>query len=191
MNAPGITRHRRPFLAPIWIGGALAVLAGTLVFVGVRFAILYLTDVSTIVVLRHAEKADAPADDPSLSAAGLARAARLAALLGGPSDAGPVRHVFASQTRRARETAAPLAARLGLVVRTLPGSDVAALLRTLRAEGHGETSVVIGHANTVPQIVAGLSRGRIHVTLDDTDYDSLFIVTVSSFGPPRVLRLRY
>ena len=191
MNAPGITRHRRPFLAPIWIGAALALLAGTLVFVGVRFAILYLTDVSTIVVLRHAEKADVPADDPSLSAAGQARAARLAAMFGGPSDAGPVRHVYASATRRARETAAPLAARLGLPVRTLPGGDVAALVRTLRAEGHGETSVVVGHANTVPQIVAGLSGGRARVTLDYREYESLLVVTVSSFGPPRVLRLRY
>lgn len=191
MNAPGITRHRRPFLAPIWIGAALAVLAGTLVFVGVRFAILYLTDVSTIVVLRHAEKAAAPADDPQLSAAGLARAERLAAMLGAPSDAGPVRHVYASDTRRARETAAPLAARLGLPVRTLPAGDVAALLRTLRAEAHGETSVVVGHANTVPQIVSGLSGGRARVALDEGDYDSLFIVTVSSFGPARVLRLRY
>ena len=191
MNAPGITRHRRPFLAPIWIGALLAVLAGTLVFVGVRFAILYLTDVSTIVVLRHAEKSDAPAGDPALSAAGQARAERLAAMFGSPSDAGPVRHVYASDTRRARETAAPLAARLGLPVRTLPAGDVAALLRTLRAEGHGETAVVVGHANTVPQIVAGLSGGRVRVSLDDEDYGSLFIVTVSSFGPPRVLRLRY
>jgi broad specificity phosphatase PhoE len=191
MKAPGITRQRRPFLAPIWIAALLALIAGTVLFVGVRIAALYLTDVSTVIVLRHAEKAGSPAEDPALSAEGQARAARLAQMLGGPSDAGPVRHIFSSEARRARETAAPLATRLGIELRTIPGRDLDALLRAVRRDGRGVTSVVVGHGDTVPQIVAGLSDGRARVTLDDGDHGSMFIVTVSSFGPPRVVRLRY
>lgn len=191
MKAPGITRQRRPFLAPIWIAALLALFAGTVLFVGVRLAALYLTDVSTVIVLRHAEKAGSPAEDPALSADGQARAARLAQLLGGPSDAGPVRRIFTSEARRARETAAPLAQRLGIEPRTILARDVDGLLRALRREGRGVTSVVVGHGDTVPAIVAGLSDGRSRVALDDADHGSLFVVTVSSFGPPRVVRLRY
>ncbi|MCU0758692.1 MAG: histidine phosphatase family protein [Steroidobacteraceae bacterium] len=191
MNAPAITRHRRPFLAPIWIAALLALAVGTALFVGVRLAAYYLTDVSTVIVLRHAEKASFPADDPPLAAEGRARAERLAAMLGGPSDAGPVRHVYSSEARRARDTAAPLAARLGVEVETVAGGDVDALVRAVRRDARGETSVVVGHGDTVPQIVAELADGRLQVTLDEGDHGSMFVVTVSSFGPPRVLRLRY
>jgi hypothetical protein len=43
----------------------------------------------------------------------------------------------------------------------------------------------------MPVIVAGLTRGRIEVAVDATDFGSVFVVTVSSFGPPSLLRLRY
>jgi broad specificity phosphatase PhoE len=191
MNAPVLTRQRRPFLAPIWIAGLLALVAGTTLFVGLRLAAYHLGDVSTVIVVRHAEKATSPADDPPLSAAGRVRADSLAAMLGAPSDAAPVRHVYSSEARRARETAAPLAARLGVEVEVVPGRDVETLLRTLRRDARGQTSVVVGHGDTVPRIVQALGDGRVQVVLDEADHGSIFVVTVSSLGPPRVLRLRY
>ena len=192
MAAPGITRHRRPFLAPIWITALIALLAAAALFVGVRLAVRYLTDVSTVVVLRHAENVSSPGGGLALSDAGQARAARLAQMFGGSEDAGAVRLVISSDIRRARETAAPLAARLGLEVQVLPVADIDAVVRTVKREGHGLTSVVVGHSDTVPQIVAALS-GRRHapVSVDEGDYGSIFVVTVSSLGPARVLQFRY
>lgn len=119
------------------------------------------------------------------------RAQRLARLFGGPADAGAVQAIYASNTQRARQTVAPLAARLGLPVVVVDGRDLDGLLARLHAEGRGRTSLVVGHSDTVPQIVSLLADGRVKVAMDGADFESLFMVTVSTFGPPRVVRLRY
>ena len=191
MNPPGVARGRRAFLAPIWIAAVAALFAGTLLFIGVRLAVSRIAQISTIVVLRPAETLDAATDDPPLSAYGEARARRLAHMFGGPSDARPVRAIYASDSQRARQTATPLAARLGLPVVTVDGRDLDALLARLRAEGRGQTSLVVGHSDTVPQIVSRLADGRVKVAMDGADFESVFVVTVSTFGPPSVVRLRY
>lgn len=75
-----------------------------------------------ILLIRHAlpvrvEKQDGTPADPPLSDEGHGQAAKLAAWLGGESlDA-----IYASPMRRARETAAPLEAALGLSARVEPG----------------------------------------------------------------------
>jgi hypothetical protein len=61
-------------------------------------------------LVRHAEKDPTVAENPPLSAAGQARALALADRLGGER----ITRVLATDTRRARDTAAPLATRLGL-----------------------------------------------------------------------------
>src|SRR5690606_22627139 len=69
---------------------------------------------TTILVVRHAERADAGAGerDPALSQAGSARAHALAEVA---ADAG-VTAILATQYRRTRQTAEPLAERLGLPI---------------------------------------------------------------------------
>jgi len=75
-----------------------------------------------LVLIRHAlplrvERADGAPADPPLSADGSAQARRLARAFAAERLAA----VYASPLRRARETAAPLAAELGLEVRLEPG----------------------------------------------------------------------
>src|SRR3974390_2750714 len=64
-----------------------------------------------LVLVRHADKAAQPADDPLLTAAGTKRAQDLAAAL---RNAG-VSAILTTQLRRTRDTAQPLATALGLV----------------------------------------------------------------------------
>jgi phosphohistidine phosphatase SixA len=106
----------------------------------------------TVYVMRHLEKATG--EDPALSPAGRRNAARLPALLG----ATPPAAIYVSKTRRARETAAPLAAALRLSPRDYELGDTPALVARVRAE----TGVVliVGHSNTVPEIVALLGGRR-------------------------------
>jgi probable phosphoglycerate mutase len=75
-----------------------------------------------LVLIRHAlplrvERADGAPADPPLSPDGSAQARRLAEAFAGER----LSAVYASPLRRARETAAPLAAALGLEVRIEPG----------------------------------------------------------------------
>ena len=68
-------------------------------------------ELPVLVLVRHADKAAQPADDPPLTAAGAKRAQDLAAAL---RNAG-VTAIITTQLRRTRETAQPLATALGLV----------------------------------------------------------------------------
>ena len=142
-----------------------------------------------VFVVRHAERADAVAGgapimaaDPPLSDAGRARAESLAAVL---KDAG-ITQIYVTQYRRTQQTAAPLAAALGLTPVTIDADEMDALLAGITAV-KGNT-LVVGHSNTVPDILQGLSIAT-SVTIKDDEYDNLFIVPLQ----PRaaLIRLRY
>lgn len=127
-------------------------------------------------VVRHFEKVEGA--DPALSDKGRANAERLADLFGGePPDA-----VYVSATRRARESAAPLAARFGVTPKEYDPRDTPGLLAALRAE-RGSV-LIVGHSNTVPDIVAGLGGTR-PADLSEADYGDLWIVARSDGATQR------
>jgi broad specificity phosphatase PhoE len=149
-----------------------------------------------IFVVRHAERADggAPAgapvapgmtaNDPPLSAAGEQRAARLASMLAAAS----VRHIFVTEYRRTAQTAAPLAARLGLTPSVTAARDADALVSQLRrAEGN---VLVVGHSNTIPGLLTKLGLTET-ITLADNDYDDIFVVFRDATGKASLVRLKY
>ena len=106
-----------------------------------------------VYVMRHL-KAGTGAD-PALTAEG----ARQAALLPGWFAARKApRTLYVSTYRRSRETAAALAAKLGLEPRVYDPSDSAALAASVLAE-KGPV-LVVGHSNTVPEIVERLGGVR-------------------------------
>jgi phosphohistidine phosphatase SixA len=142
----------------------------------------------TIVVVRHAEKADEPAGDPYLSEPGVARAGRLAALLG----ASGVTHLFASEFQRAQQTLAPLAAAAGVGVQVVSARQPDALLSAIESAPRGSLAVVAGHSNTVPHLVERLSGGQTKVAMLESEYERLFLVTQWGRGKDsRSIELRY
>ncbi|HEX8511552.1 MAG TPA: phosphoglycerate mutase family protein [Allosphingosinicella sp.] len=118
-------------------------------------------------VMRHLQKAQGP--DPALSAEGATNAARLASWFGKDRPAA----IYVSTTRRARETAAPIAATLGLTPREYDPRDTPGLVA--RAKAEAGTVLIVGHSNTVPEIVAGLGGTR-PADLAETDYGDIFRV---------------
>lgn len=148
-------------------------------------------DGSTVVlVVRHAEKDTTDARDPGLTAEGRARAASLVDFAG----AAGVSAVYTSHYRRTRDTAAPLAAYLGLDVHvdTLTAANMGAyaamLAGRIRARHAGQTVLVVSHSNLVPGIVAALG-GAPGPPLPETEYDRFYTVVLSS--PVRTLRTKY
>ena len=140
---------------------------------------------STIFLVRHAEKAEAGAadpQDPDLSEAGRARADSLATTL---KDA-RLTAIYATEFKRTQQTAAPSAQAAGLTTKFVPGKKTAALLAKLRS-ARGNV-LVVGHSNTLPEIIQGLSVSA-PVVIGETDYDNLFLVIRST--PPRFIRLHY
>jgi broad specificity phosphatase PhoE len=119
-------------------------------------------------VMRHLQKADGP--DPGLSDTGRANAERLVAWF----TKDPPSAIYVSATRRARETAAPLAARLGLTPREYDPRDTAGLVARVKAEAG--TVLIVGHSNTVPEIVEALGGAR-PAELGEADFGDVFRVS--------------
>jgi broad specificity phosphatase PhoE len=118
-------------------------------------------------VMRHLQKAQG--QDPALSAEGASKAERLASWFA----VDPPAAIYVSTTRRARETAAPVAARLGVSVKEYDPRDTPGLVARVKAEAG--TVLVVGHSNTVPEIVAQLGGAR-PADLAETDYGDIFRV---------------
>jgi phosphohistidine phosphatase SixA len=137
-----------------------------------------------VFVVRHAERADTSADSV-LSAAGQARAMRLAVIL---KDAG-ITQIFTTNLRRTVQTAEPVAVALRLTPTELPGNDLDALLTKLHSATRRDRVLVVGHSNTVPEIVRGLGVST-PVTIGE-EYDNLLIVIPQEGSASSLIRLRY
>ncbi|MDH5824120.1 phosphoglycerate mutase family protein [Luteimonas sp. RD2P54] len=142
---------------------------------------------TTFIVVRHAEKSAEDPRDPSLDASGGRRASALAAQLAER----PLSAIYASTTRRARQTAAPTAERQGLEIRQYdPARPVSELATVLHTRHAGGTVLVVGHSNTVPGIVAALCACQV-APLDEDDYGDLYEVRIGADGGAELRHLDY
>ncbi|MHA6332844.1 SixA phosphatase family protein [Qipengyuania sp. CAU 1752] len=124
-------------------------------------------DRDAIFVIRHLHKAQG--DDPPLNSEGTAAAERLAEML---ADKGIVA-IYATATRRAMETAAPLSRRIGVTVTQYDARQPEALVTSVTAsEG---AVLVVGHSNTVPDLVARFG-GHQAPELTEQDYGTVFMI---------------
>ncbi len=141
-------------------------------------------DSAVVFLVRHAEKADY-GDDPELSPVGRKRAAKLAALL---HDAG-ISHIYSTDFTRTRETAKPLSQKTGLTIELYDWTRIEDLLPALRRPG--ERSLVVGHSNTTPALVAMLG-GPDQPAIDKSgEYDRLYVVTIDSRERVTAVLLRF
>ena len=130
--------------------------------------------VTTFVIVRHAEKGTDDAKDPSLSEAGRKRAQNLAGLL----SRTPLAAAYATGYKRTQQTAQPTADAHAIPVTTYDAQLLAATLavRLRAAHAHG-TVLVVGHSNTVPDLVAALSGTTIEAIRDD-QFDRIYRVII-------------
>lgn len=143
---------------------------------------------SAVIIVRHAERATTPANDPVLTPAGTARAEALRAAL---ADAG-VSAIVTTHLQRTQLTAKPLADSLGLMITVVrAGSPLQAHLdsvaATVKRQPQGSVVLVVGHSNTVPGIIAALGGPRMP-DLCDSQYSSLFVLNMSGAASPRLIR---
>lgn len=146
-------------------------------------------EASVIWLVRHAERADDGMEaqsDPELSEAGRDRARELARLL---SDAG-ITAVYSTPFQRTRQTAAPLAAAMGVEVQSYdprdPG-DMEAFMSRIRAPGR---HVVVGHSNTTPALVERLGGDPLS-PIEELEYDRIYVVVLGPDGTATSTLLRF
>jgi len=73
----------------------------------------------------------------------------------------------------------------------MPPDDPRALVRHILKDHPGGRVLVVGHADTVPKIVALLSGTPAGPDLADGDFGTLYIVSVPRIGRANVLHLNY
>jgi phosphohistidine phosphatase SixA len=139
---------------------------------------------STVVLVRHAEKASNDADAP-LSPQGLERASCLGRVL---KDAA-IKRIYVTDTKRTQQTAEPLARALNIKPVIVPANDVSTLVRDV-FYGTGGNALVVGHSNTLPLIITRVQAGTIP-PIGENEYDALYVLTVMEGASTPVLKLRY
>jgi len=184
MDPPAITRHRRPFLAPLW----LTLLA--VVVIGGAAVTFYRSATTTVVLLvRPVEKEPGSIDDPPLSPEGEQRAQHLAQMFGDADSSGRLDAIYVSDDRRAQQTAAPLVERLHRAPLVFSARDARPAAARMLHEHAGGTVLVIGSGVTLPQMIRELTGVDI-VAAAPGESAILYVVSVPSFGRAHLVRIR-
>jgi broad specificity phosphatase PhoE len=144
---------------------------------------------TVVLLVRHAEKSAQPADDPPLTPDGRRRAEALAVVV---KDARPTA-IITTQLRRTVETAPPSAAAAGVTPEVVPVSAAtpqqnAVDVTTAVRKHPGKTVLVVGHGNTVPEIIAALG-GPTLPDICESVYEKLFVLVLGK--EVRLIQSRY
>jgi len=143
-----------------------------------------------LIVVRHAEKSTDDPKDPNLSEQGRIRAVKLAAVL---KDAG-LKAVYTTQYKRTQQTGQPSATQAGLLLEVRDATKenaetyVSDLLKEIQKQHRGETVLIVGHSNTVPDIVKYIT-GSVVEAIADNEFDRIYVITLGK--KPRLVSLSY
>lgn len=134
-------------------------------------------------VVRHAEKAAPNAtmsSDVPLSPEGEQRALALKNLLLNKDIA----TIYATNYKRTRSTAAPLATALNTEINLYNPSDTGFVNRLKILKNN---TLIVGHSNTVDDLVNKLcNEVKVPADLKDSEYDNLYVIRYSRFFKTKI-----
>jgi broad specificity phosphatase PhoE len=141
--------------------------------------------ITTIFLVRHAEKVAGGSADPVLTPAGSVRADELAYVLKHVK----IDAIYSTPYVRTKQTVLPIAREKGLKVMLYKPREEDFLKKVLQAFSGG-TVLIVGHSNTIPGLANELAGQSDFSDLDDATYDNLFIACVPLEGKTVILRMR-
>lgn len=151
------------------------------------FSLTSFSQTTTFIVLRHAEK-ESTDKNANLSSDGKLRAEALRHVL---STSG-VNAIYSTPFNRTRQTVTPLAEEKKIVITEYPvNKPYTQLIAEILDTYLGKTVVVVGHSNTVPEILKVLSDNLFIVSISENQYDNLYIVSVTKEKIPEVVPMKY
>ncbi len=141
----------------------------------------------TVILVRHAEK-EKSGDDPELSMEGKQRAKDLSMMLRETH----IDAIYSTPFKRTRQTMLPLAELKNLPVKEYSASmPYVQFIDKLSGEHPEKVILIAGHSNTIPEMLKVLSKGEFNISIKESEYDNLFIVTGINEAHPTVLHLKY
>lgn len=135
---------------------------------------------TTVYIVRHAEKntTDLQNQDPELSMEGQERMKSLAAKLKQENIAA----VFSTNYKRTTKTGSLVALKRKINIEFYDPANPKALAELVKTKYNGRKVLIVGHSNTVLELVEAFGASRPIQALTDNDYDFLFKVKVDQLG---------
>ncbi|MBC7899518.1 MAG: histidine phosphatase family protein [Saprospiraceae bacterium] len=140
----------------------------------------------TILLVRHAEKADATSADPELSAAGRERALRLVETIGKYKPGA----FYSTDFKRTRDTLAPFAGKRKKQVQIYDAKNPQKLFDEMM-RSKTKRFVVAGHSNTIPGLANLMTKKELFRNLDDSEYGAIWVVRIKNGQIQKVEILPY
>lgn len=142
-------------------------------------------ETTTFYFVRHAEKDTKPKNNPKLLPSGKARANTLANFFNNIKlDA-----VYATDFTRTLNTALPTAKSQNLSTKIY--DPVSIDYNTFKNNNIGKNVFIVGHSNTIPNFVNAIIGENIYPEIDETNYNNLYIVTITNTGIKYELKTIY
>ena len=149
-------------------------------------SICFSQKITTVILIRHAEKIISSDSNPDLSEKGEKRVANLERFF----EAVRISSVYSTDYLRTKNTVASIAKQKGLEVKIYDPRDLETFARSLAEEHAGQTILVAGHSNTTPKLVSLLGGEDSFEKLDETEYDWVYIVDMMDLGYAHVKKLK-
>jgi len=146
---------------------------------------------TTIIFVRHAERELNVGEDPGLSDAGRRRVSELTRQLVDADVVAGIDAIYSTPFRRTQETAQPLADALDLPIKSYDAADRETVLNTILKEHKGKIILVIGHSDTLPELIANLGASKKVPPIEEMEYDNIYIISIPWFGKTKTIRLRF
>ena len=137
-------------------------------------------------IVRHAEKDTSGGTDADLNTIGRGRAQAIARIF----EKVKINNIYSTDRPRTRNTATPIAADKKLTVEIYDAKKQKELLEKLAVQG-GKHFFIVGHSNTVPQIINILRGSDQEKEFSELDYSRLYIVSVKKIGDAKMQLINF
>jgi 2,3-bisphosphoglycerate-dependent phosphoglycerate mutase len=129
----------------------------------------------TIILVRHAEKVTSTDQDPELTFEGKQRAERLAQTIKKYKPGA----IYSTDFKRTRDTAAPIAAKRKLQVRTYDAKKANDLIDAIM-KSKTKRFLIVGHSNTIPGLANLIGKKELFKNLEDSEHGAIWIIRIKN-----------
>jgi phosphohistidine phosphatase SixA len=149
----------------------------------------FLLNKGNVFIVRHSEKESG--NDPVLSFDGYKRTGYLVNVFNHNGKKNVLDRIYVTQFRRTQLTADSLRLKLNIdTVHYAADNSGEGLLKVLIKYKGDQNILVIGHSNTIPVILGRLGINHVTISINDHDYDYLFMIRYRK-GKPILYKRRF
>ena len=169
-------------------------LQGAVLYIAIAIGLAWFFEsqaTTTIIFVRHAEKNLSVEDDPELTEAGQRRVFELTRQMKDADVVAGIDAIYSTPFRRNLATVEPLSELLELPINLYNKNEYESVLETILDNHKGKIILVVGHSDTLANLMAELGASKSVPTIADNEYDNIYIVSIPWFGKTKTIRLRY